>query len=99
MIEDQSPWNYEPEGPPGPGARGEQFGDDPRFVSGTLAGKRIRQVGVGNIGSRYASFTSELGGEVTAYDPTRTSRVFTAPGQVVNITSTDSSRTPRSSRR
>ena len=66
---DHSPWDYEPEGTPGPGKRGHQYGDDPRFTSGTVAGKRVRVVGVGNIGSRYADFTSHLGGDVAAYDP------------------------------
>lgn len=69
ITEDQSPWDYEPEGTPGPGKRGHQFGDDPRFSCGTVAGKRVRQVGVGNIASRYASFVNTLGADVAAYDP------------------------------
>jgi phosphoglycerate dehydrogenase-like enzyme len=47
----------------------EQFSDDPRFTNGTVAGKRVRIVGAGNIASRYASFTSMLGAEVAAWDP------------------------------
>ncbi|MBI4636784.1 MAG: hydroxyacid dehydrogenase, partial [Candidatus Rokubacteria bacterium] len=52
-----------------PGARGHQFGDDPRFASGTLSGKRVRVVGAGNIASRYASFCCALGADVAAWDP------------------------------
>jgi phosphoglycerate dehydrogenase-like enzyme len=66
---DQSPWDYDPDGEPGPGKRGHQFGDDDRFTCGTVAEKRVRVVGVGNIGSRYASFTDALGADVAAYDP------------------------------
>ncbi|HTL40253.1 MAG TPA: NAD(P)-dependent oxidoreductase [Pseudolysinimonas sp.] len=47
----------------------EQFSDDPRFTNGTVAGKRVRIVGAGNIASRYASFTSMLGADVAAWDP------------------------------
>lgn len=67
---DLSPWDYTPPGGVGrPGARGQQFGDDPRFTSGTMAGKRVRVVGAGNIASRYASFCHMLGADVAAYDP------------------------------
>ena len=70
IIHDQAPWDYEPPGGRGqPGARGQQFGDDPGFANGTLAGKRVRIVGAGNIGSKYASFASMLGGDVAAWDP------------------------------
>ena len=70
IIHDQAPWDYEPPGGQGqPGARGQQFGDDPGFANGTLAGKRVRIVGAGNIGSKYASFASMLGGDVAAWDP------------------------------
>ena len=65
----QDPWNYEPDGEPGPGKRGHQFGDDDRFTAGTIADKRVRVVGVGNIGSRYASVCSHLGADVAVYDP------------------------------
>ncbi|WP_436927488.1 NAD(P)-dependent oxidoreductase [Halosimplex amylolyticum] len=69
IQDDQEPWDYEPDGVPGPGKRAHQFGDDPRFANGTVARKRVRQVGVGNIGSRYASFVDALGADVAAYDP------------------------------
>ncbi len=70
MLSDLSVWDYSPPGGVGkPGERGEQFGDDPRFASGTLEGKRLRVVGMGNIGSRYASFAHALGAEVAAWDP------------------------------
>jgi phosphoglycerate dehydrogenase-like enzyme len=69
IREEQSPWDYEPGGTPGPGERGHQFGDDDRFTCGTVAGKRVGLVGVGNIGSRYADFVGTLGADVTAYDP------------------------------
>jgi phosphoglycerate dehydrogenase-like enzyme len=70
ILSRQAPWDYEPPGGRGrPGARGAQYGDDPRFANGTIAGKRIRIVGMGNIGSRYASFASLLGADVAAWDP------------------------------
>ncbi|MBM3279815.1 MAG: hydroxyacid dehydrogenase [Candidatus Handelsmanbacteria bacterium] len=70
ILTSLAPWDYEPPGGRGrPGARGQQFGDDPRFASGTLAGKRVRVVGAGNIASRYASFAHFLGAEVAAWDP------------------------------
>ena len=70
IIHSQAPWDYEPPGGEGrPGARGQQFGDDPAFANGTLCGKRVRIVGAGNIGSRYASFASMLGADVAAWDP------------------------------
>ena len=70
ILSDLAPWDYTPPGGVGrPGARGQQFGDDPRFTSGTVAGKRVRIVGAGNIASRYASFCTMLGAEVAAYDP------------------------------
>ncbi len=70
IISSHDAWNYSPpEGIGRPGARGIQFGDDARFSSGTLAGKRVRVVGAGNIASRYASFASMVGAEVAAWDP------------------------------
>lgn len=70
ILSSQEPWSYEPPGGIGqPGARGGQFGDDPRFTNGTIAGKRVRIIGAGNIASRYASFTSMLGADVAAWDP------------------------------
>jgi len=47
----------------------EQLSDDTRFTSGTIAGKRVRIVGAGNIASRYASFVSHLGADTVAWDP------------------------------
>lgn len=53
-----------------PGAGGYQYvADPPAHVHGTIAGKRVRLVGVGNIGSRYADATESLGADVAAYDP------------------------------
>ena len=67
MLSSHAPWDYRPVDPPM--VRGSQFGDDARFTNGTIAGKRVRIVGVGNIGSRYASFCSMLGADVAAWDP------------------------------
>jgi phosphoglycerate dehydrogenase-like enzyme len=70
ILTSDAPWDYTPPGGQGrPGARGAQFGDDPRFSNGTVAGKRVRIVGIGNIASRYASFTHMLGADVAAWDP------------------------------
>ena len=70
ILSSQAPWAYEPPGGVGqPGTRGQQFGDDPRFAHGTVAGKRVRIVGAGNIGSRYASFCHVLGADVASWDP------------------------------
>ena len=70
MIDSHETWNYSPPGGVGTaGARGIQFGDDSSFVSGTIAGKRVRVVGMGNIGARYASFCTALGADVAGWDP------------------------------
>jgi len=70
MLTSLQPWDYSPPGGVGqPGARGHQFGDDPRFTCGTLEGKRVRIVGAGNIASRYASFCRMLGADVAVWDP------------------------------
>lgn len=70
MLTSHASWDYEPPNGQGrPGARGHQFGDDPRFTNGTIAGKRVRIVGAGNIASRYASFVHMLGADVAAWDP------------------------------
>ncbi|MEE2659476.1 MAG: NAD(P)-dependent oxidoreductase [Candidatus Latescibacterota bacterium] len=70
ILTDQAPWDYNPPDDHGrPGERGHQFGDDARFTHGTLEGKRVRVVGAGNIGSRYASFCSALGADVAMWDP------------------------------
>ncbi len=81
IIDGQAPWDYEPPGGRGrPGARGQQFGDDPAFANGTLAGKRVRIVGAGNIASRYASFANMLGADVAAWDPYATEPGFHRAG-------------------
>ena len=70
MMESHETWQYRPEGGIGkPGQRGIQFGDTTQFVSGTLSGKRVRVVGVGSIGGRYASWCSALGADVAVWDP------------------------------
>jgi phosphoglycerate dehydrogenase-like enzyme len=70
IITDQAEWDYQPSGGVGrPGQRGYQYGDDSRWTNGTVQGKRVRIVGAGNIGSRYASFISMLGADVAAWDP------------------------------
>jgi phosphoglycerate dehydrogenase-like enzyme len=70
MIRDHEVWErYRPGRNQGPGQIGAQFSDDTRFTNGTLAGKRVRIVGAGNIGSRYASFASMMGADVAVWDP------------------------------
>jgi phosphoglycerate dehydrogenase-like enzyme len=70
IVSDLQPWDYAPPSGVGQtGARGQQFGDDPNFANGTVEGKRIRVVGAGNTGSRYASFVHKLGADVAAWDP------------------------------
>ncbi|GAB4469714.1 MAG: hypothetical protein OHK0029_42430 [Armatimonadaceae bacterium] len=70
ILTDKTPWDYNPPNRIGiPGARSHQFGDDPNFTSGTIAGKRVRIVGAGNIGSRYASFCHFMGADVAIWDP------------------------------
>ena len=81
ILQDQAPWHYNPEGGIGrPGARGQQYGDDSRFTSGTVEGKRVRIVGAGNIASRYASFVKMLGADVAAWDPFATEPNFHRAG-------------------
>jgi phosphoglycerate dehydrogenase-like enzyme len=70
MLTSLEPWRrYSNERNDGPGTPGAQFSDDTRFTHGTVAGKRVRVVGAGNIGSRYASFVHALGADVAAWDP------------------------------
>jgi phosphoglycerate dehydrogenase-like enzyme len=70
MLTSHEPWErYAAERNQGPGTLAAQFSDDTRFTHGTIAGKRVRIVGAGNIGSRYASFVHLLGAEVAAWDP------------------------------
>ncbi|MFC4777119.1 NAD(P)-dependent oxidoreductase [Paenibacillus sp. GCM10023252] len=58
----------------------EQFGDDPRFVNGTVEGKRVRIVGAGNIASRYAKFMHMLGADVAVWDPFAADQAFHLAG-------------------
>ena len=57
--------------PPAEGRVGAEamYSDDSRFANGTIAGKRIRIVGAGNIGSRFAHYTSMMGADVAVWDP------------------------------
>ena len=72
-------WRYHPE-IGRPGQRGAQFGDDARFTSGTLGGKRVRVVGAGNIGARYASWCAAMGAQVAIWDPFAPDASFVAAG-------------------
>lgn len=77
----QPTWDWSPKDGVGlPRERGAQYSDDSVFSHGTLKGKRVRVVGVGNIGSRYASFAHALGAEVSAYDPYATEPCFHRAG-------------------
>ena len=70
ILISHAPWDYRPpDGIGTVGQRGQQFGDDPHFTNGTVAGKRVRVVGVGNIGGRYAQWMKTLGADVAAWDP------------------------------
>lgn len=68
MINGHDTWNYS-SSVGKPGQRGHQFGDDPNFMNGTIAGKRVRVIGVGNIGGRYAKWCATLGADVAVWDP------------------------------
>ena len=77
MLTSHSPWDYSPPGGVGrPGVRGIQFGDDPQMANGTVAGKRVRIAGMGNVGGRYAAFCRCLGAEVAAWDPMAAPETF-----------------------
>jgi len=81
IMTDLSDWNYKQrDGKGRPEQRGGQFGDDSRFTNGTLAGKRVRIVGAGNIGSRYASFCNFLGSDVATWDPFASEPAFHRAG-------------------
>lgn len=69
MIDSHDPWDLEQLDNEIPEANGHQFADDPNFTNGTIAGKKVRVAGVGNIGSRYASVANFFGADVAAYDP------------------------------
>jgi phosphoglycerate dehydrogenase-like enzyme len=68
MIEGHETWEYSTR-PGKPGQRGAQFGDDTDYVSGTIHGKRVRIIGVGNIGGRYAKWCKVMGADVSVWDP------------------------------
>ena len=74
-----APWDYSPEAST-TGVRGGQFGDDSRFCNGTVAGKRVRVVGAGNIGGRYASWCAALGAHVAIWDPFAPDASFVVAG-------------------
>jgi len=81
MLTSPEPWQrYAAARNQGPGTLGAQFSDDLRFTAGTVAGKRVRIVGAGNIGSRYASFVHMLGADVAAWDPYATDPGFHRAG-------------------
>ena len=70
ITESQEDWDVEMLEPQIPGAGGYQYvANPPAHIHGTIAGKRVRIVGVGNIGSRYADVCASLGADVAAYDP------------------------------
>jgi phosphoglycerate dehydrogenase-like enzyme len=78
---DVGDWCYRPAGGVGrPGELGEQFADNPSFVNGTVAGKRVRILGAGNIASRYAAMCTALGAEVRAFDPYASTPQFSLAG-------------------
>ncbi len=79
MMESHDPWRHRPE-QGRPGQRGVQFCDDPQFTNGTLAGKRVRVVGAGNIGARYASWCSTMGAHVAVWDPFAPDASFAVAG-------------------
>lgn len=81
IIVSKAPWDYSPPAGVGtPGGRGAQYCDDPSFTHGTLSAKRVRVVGAGNIGSRYAHFATALGAEVAMHDPFATEQAFHRSG-------------------
>lgn len=70
ITESQDDWDVELLENDAPGAQGHQYVmDPPDHVHGTIAGKNVRIVGVGNIGSRFADYTDSFGADVAAYDP------------------------------
>lgn len=79
MMQSHDTWKYMPDiGKPN--QRGVQYGDDSKFTNGTLKGKRVRIVGAGNIGARYASFCTSLGAEVAIWDPFAPDASFVVAG-------------------
>ncbi|MGK5630570.1 NAD(P)-dependent oxidoreductase [Streptomyces sp. URMC 123] len=57
-----------------------QFCDDPRFVNGTVGGKTVGVLGLGEIGGRLAQWCATLGAHVVAHDPYRVAERFAAVG-------------------
>jgi phosphoglycerate dehydrogenase-like enzyme len=81
MIQDHEVWErYSSKLSKGAGQRGAQFSDDIHFTNGTIANKRVRIVGTGNIGSRYASFAHMMGADVAAWDPVAPDPTFHRAG-------------------
>ena len=68
MMESHETWDYSA-AVGRTGQRGGQFGDDPNVTNGTIAGKRVRVIGVGNIGGRYAKWCAAMGAEIAVWDP------------------------------
>lgn len=79
MMHDASQFIYRPKVGK-PSQRGAQYGDDAQFTNGTLAGKRVRVVGIGNIGARYAAWCAMMGAQVTAWDPFASDATFAVAG-------------------
>ncbi|MFN8494676.1 MAG: NAD(P)-dependent oxidoreductase [Caldilineaceae bacterium] len=81
MLSSHEPWTrYQPARNQGPQTLGAQFSDNLNFTCGAVAGKRVRIVGAGNIGSRYASFVHALGADVAIWDPYATEPGFHRAG-------------------
>jgi phosphoglycerate dehydrogenase-like enzyme len=81
MITDHEVWQrYSSQNSQGAGHRGGQFSDDINFTNGTIANKRVRIVGTGNIGSRYAGFVHMMGADVAAWDPVAPDPTFHRAG-------------------
>ena len=76
MTKDLAVWKFFPE-VGRPGQPGSQMADDIRFSNGTIAGKRVRVAGLGNIGGRYASWCGSIGADVVAWDPFAAQAAFT----------------------
>jgi phosphoglycerate dehydrogenase-like enzyme len=79
MMQGHETWQYYPKVGK-PGQRGAQYGDDNRFTSGTLRGKRVRVVGIGNIGARYAAWCANMGADVAVWDPFAPDATFAVAG-------------------
>jgi D-3-phosphoglycerate dehydrogenase len=60
----------------------EQFCDDPNFINGELGTKTIGVVGMGQIGSRIATWCHHFGATVFAYDPYAPDERFEKSGAI-----------------